>query len=328
MILLFKKVDTVLLISERDVYEGTKSINHFQYFNENEHRALKIFVPQYESNSEKLVKILQPEIHSVIINIPALILSKIWIRKEFNWCRYKIAKYILIGLKTRNLVLTSFYDDYKQSWLSASIDLKINSIEIQHGHIYKNSKEYYQENNLLKPTRLFIWDNSYKQNISPDFYCTVIGNTLIKHKHDLNLKPKSILIVDQYTKFDELEIIITRVKEINKYCEIYVKPHPRSYSIEGYLDKLNNLNVKILNTKFKIYDIAHNFESIIGFYSTGLVESALCGIKTYSFKEKENQIFANLGESYIEDFNRFPTYNGKCLVFPEFKIDVMQKYLL
>lgn len=242
----------------------------------------------FSDDDVNLVKKLEGEIEKTL-NIPMDL--KHLITSEYKiFISEKIVYKKLLHLKHTKKIFLVNYSEYF-SLLSAANDLKIETVELQHGLILKEAMTYHfpnSEDNKMNyfPTKFYVWkDFSYNSGKLPLSQDKIVANPhnhleFMKNKFENIVKnPKSIVVASQ--PFYSLKIqdyILKNARVMTDYRFIY-KLHPMEFQYffeSGQSQSLLQLkNVNFVKNEISIYQLLKESRYIIGIYSTSLFEAEM-----------------------------------------------------
>lgn len=240
-----------------------------------------------------------------------------------------LLKYII---KPKNLFVKSFDNLTALAIVNAANELKISTVEFQHGQQGENSLSYSNWNNVPKsgyemlPKYFWVWENRFRRKfdkwmINQSFHEVFVGGNLWydyiikKNKHlEFNFKNNFIHVLYclQYSELNEIVI-----NAMNSCTNIFwhVRLHPRERHKVNDIHKLL-ISFKIDNfslieaNNYSFEELILNVEVVVSEWSTVLYEA-------YCFKKKSITV-SNYGrvayEEFIKDGDIYYADNSKTLL--------------
>lgn len=289
--------------SNLEVWESS-----FSYQNKSKF-APNILVVDYLSNllyyfisfllKKKLNNIIREETEKIAKHFPEIDLNKI-IVKSYILFKLKINFYKkLFKIKTPRQIILTNYISKKELIFVAKIN-KIKVIEVQHGFTSPNLMLYhfpFVKKDSLKtfPDEFYYLDTLYKYKVE----LPIAERNIFKYEGDLFQKKRnslikfeieeySVLFVSQHVLFETFLKFVENFciinQQINFKYKVYYKPHPNEYELMDF-EYLNNLqnkyNIIIIGRDSDIYKYIATIRTVVGVYSTVLLEAVSYGSNVY-----------------------------------------------
>lgn len=228
-----------------------------------------------------------------------------------------ILKYIL---KPKNVFVKSFDSVTAMSLVNAANELKINTIEYQHGQQGDNSLYYSNWNNAphsgfeMLPKYFWIWENRFrgkfdKWMLNQNFHKVIVGGNLwydyilrINNPLNINSNKKSIQVL-YCLQLTELNDIVIKAMKQSKNIFWHVRLHPREkYKTKIIFQLLVNQGVE--RNKFSLTEAnKYSFEILIPNIDVVISEWSTVLYEAYCFKKKAITV-SNYGEDAFKEFIR------------------------
>lgn len=211
-----------------------------------------------------------------------------------------ILKYIL---KPKNVFVKSFDNITAMSLVNAANELKINTIEYQHGQQGENSLNYSNWNNTPKsgfemlPKYFWIWENRFrgkfdKWMLNQNFHKVIVGGNLwydyilrINNSLNINFNKKSIHVL-YCLQLTELNDIVIKAMKQSKKILWHIRLHPREKHKKKIISQLL-LNEGIEINKFSLLEANnYNFEMLIPYIDVVVSKWSTVLYEAYCFKKK------------------------------------------
>lgn len=204
--------------------------------------------------------------------------------------KFKIEYNYYYKLLKRKKIKKIFFIAYngKAALIKAAKDLKIESIEIQHGIMVAEDFIYHFpgiENGSLEyfPKKFYVWNKQINTCKLPIAQKNIIiyGNKFLENrKSSLSGIPKiknQILIISQHTLSKQIADFILKNLLLLKDYKIIYKLHPlEEKNVHEFLD-LKMLktytNFIIADNNYSVYELMAQSQFVIGVYSTALYEA-------------------------------------------------------
>lgn len=207
---------------------------------------------------------------------------------------YKIARKFLIKSNFKKIILVNSYEN--QDLIYAADELNIDTIELQHGVIYKNHLGYHFPNlktDSLKsfPNKLILFGNYWRDKANYPINkkkIFTLGSPYFEHnlintkKFNKQKNDKILILSQQTTQKYILDFISNVILKNNKFFFTY-KAHPKENLriVNNYLKKFKiQNNVEVVRGTQNIYDLFKKHSIQIGVFSTALYEGYSCELKT------------------------------------------------
>lgn len=228
-----------------------------------------------------------------------------FINKEVSKFRYSKIFYftLLKKIKPKQLFITR---GLQHGILSAAHDLKITTIELQHGTPQGNMMYVYPKNiqacdiRKILPDYMITFSDFFKDELInypyplKGFY--TVGNDLFalkKFHHEIQSKSIIFLYSDWHHNF--IDVIIDFANLMTEY-KIYIKLHPSATSnpneIKEMLKKFSNVTV-ILN-EINAVELLKSAASIAMIQSTLAYEALQAGLKVYIYKDVDYRVLEDI----------------------------------
>lgn len=226
-------------------------------------------------------------------------------------------KYIL---KPKNVFVKSFHNITAMSLVNAANELKINTIEYQHGQQGENSLTYSDWNNTPKsgfemlPKYFWIWENRFrgkfdKWMLNQNFHKVLVGGNLwydyiLKINDPLNINSNSknihVLYCLQLTELND--IVIKAMKQSNNILW-HIRLHPREKHKKKEISLLL-LNEEIETNKFSLLEANdYTFEMLVPTIDVVVSEWSTVLYDAYCFQKKAITV-SNYGKEAYKVFIR------------------------
>lgn len=246
---------------------------------------VKITYNSTEIHEIKKLETLLKDNFGLLIDLKETIRTKILHFKSeelvFHW---------LLKLRKPKKVFFIGYNRFS-ALVSACKKLNVDSIEVQHGLILKESLIYHFPNvskgalNYF-PNSFVLW-KEFPYNTGELPVCTknikYINKShltyMVEKFSNIKKEKKSILIVSQpMHSTGILDFIKSNLLSLREY-NIYYKIHPMEFNKLGLNDDLTDLskfgNIKIIKNEMSIYELLQKVSFVLGVYSTTLFEASL-----------------------------------------------------
>jgi len=260
---------------------------------------------------------LWEKVHETKINSEALN-NQMILKSKRNLSRIVIYKNLLKLFKPKHIYLKAGYVPQSQIIIFIAKQLKINVVEMQHGHIYSlhGGYVYPKNSNLgLFPDKIAVWSKYYEgilfkngwsydrikvlgdytelEKLNDSLSSQTMNTTLMKIK---NNHEHVITIVSQHSIEYVFVNFLKKLQNLDKNLGVILKLHPRLQEkqtsfFEKELTQLDNLffisNVDIKECFF-ISDL------IIGVYSTVMIEAIEAGVPVHLIDCHESELLCDL----------------------------------
>lgn len=276
-----------------------KPDNRIYLISDNEYLAkTKLNIVPTKNFSLKYYKSIQfKELIIVILYLIDFLILKLRVNKSLT------ASYLKFRKVNKVIVICS-YDNLTTFLLKHFKKLGIKTLELQHGHIVSEHKFY--KKGLEYIDEFWCWNSDYEELIK-SFKNNIITKNigLPFHKKGGNkskLTIKNILIIDQWSIRDEIINIILDIKYKYPQLNLIYKLHPNKM-FWPKSDLLEDSDIRVIKTKVRIIDMVSNYDAVLGAYSTGLIEAALCGIPSFVVSGYEDEIL--IKNNTVKTFEEF-----------------------
>lgn len=235
---------------------------------------------------------------------------------KFVFFRF-LLKYIL---KPKNVFVKSFHNITAMSLVNAANELKINTIEYQHGQQGENSLTYSDWNNIPKsgfemlPKYFWIWENRFrgkfdKWMLNQNFHKVIVGgnlwyNYILRNNNSLkfNFNNKSIHVLYCLQLTSLNDIVIKAIKQSNNILW-HIRLHPREKHKKKKISLLL-LNEGVETNKFSLLEANnYNFEMLVPNIDVVVSEWSTVLYDAYCFQKKAITV-SNYGKEAYEEFIR------------------------
>lgn len=224
-------------------------------------------------------------------------------------------KYIL---KPKNVFVKSFHNITAMSLVNAANELKINTIEYQHGQQGENSLTYSDWNNTPKsgfemlPKYFWIWENRFrgkfdKWMLNQNFHKVLVGGNLwydyilkINDPLNINFNSKKIHVLYCLQLTELNEIVIKAMKQSNNILW-HIRLHPREKHKKKEIS-LMLLNEEIETNKFSLLEANdYTFEMLVPAIDVVVSEWSTVLYDAYCFQKKAITV-SNYGKKAYKEF--------------------------
>jgi hypothetical protein len=240
------------------------------------------FLEHIENKIEELNKKFY-EVFNYDLNLSSLIKNKLNQFKKRKRFFYKLLK----KTNPKEIYIVNFCD--KSALISASKELEIKIIDIQHGLISSDDIIYHysdeQKNKLhYFPDYFYAWDKIWKEicgiPLSED-KIKIIGNKYLEARksnfNHITKEPKTIVIISQPGLTQQIAETTIEYIEIFKNYNVIYKLHPSEFAIQDQFDGLTKLKqLPFVNFASQHDDLYYLFSLstfVLGVYSTALIEA-------------------------------------------------------
>jgi len=186
----------------------------------------------------------------------------------------------------------------------------IRTIELQHGYVSKAHISYNFPQGVQKvqsfPSYIGLWGNVYKHHISPPLPNHNIFSAGFlyfeeKHKKLRQSVPKAntVVFISQWTIGKELAKLAVDLSKMIPDVSIIYRLHPeeRKNARVNYPELYQEQRIIVDDSNSDLYELLINTETIVGVYSTALIEAAMLGKQVVVAKLPGWEAFKDLTES-------------------------------